>query len=74
MTQSVNDLKYQKYQRVCEEILKEPEIRFAGFVDYMGNLILGDFRNNSLHIHLHCLEDVATFLLLQQETKQKDLS
>ena len=27
----------------CELILKEPEIRFAGFLDMMGNLIVGSF-------------------------------
>jgi hypothetical protein len=25
----------------CELLLKEPEIRFAGFLDMMGNLIAG---------------------------------
>ena len=30
----------------CEELLKEPEIRFAGFLDMMGNLIVGSFRDN----------------------------
>ena len=44
MAQSVDGLKYQKYWRLYEELLKESEIRFAGFVDYMGNLICGDFR------------------------------
>lgn len=44
MTQSLDGLENQKYQRICEELLKEPEIRFAGFVDYMGNLVLGGFR------------------------------
>ncbi|MDH3657882.1 MAG: hypothetical protein OEM77_07075 [Nitrosopumilus sp.] len=29
----------------CELLLKEPEIRFAGFLDMMGNLIAGSFRN-----------------------------
>lgn len=27
----------------CELILKEPEIRFAGFLDMMGNLVTGSF-------------------------------
>ncbi|AFS80574.1 putative membrane protein [Candidatus Nitrosopumilus koreensis AR1] len=30
----------------CELLLKEPEIRFAGFLDMMGNLIVGSFRDN----------------------------
>jgi len=29
----------------CELLLKEPEIRFAGFLDMMGNLVGGSFRN-----------------------------
>ncbi|MHA7647533.1 DUF6659 family protein [Nitrosopumilus sp. S4] len=28
----------------CELLLKEPEIRFAGFLDMMGNLVVGEFR------------------------------
>ena len=31
-------------QLKCQSILKLPEIRFAGFLDYMGNLIVGDFK------------------------------
>ena len=27
----------------CELLLKEPEIRFAGFLDMMGNLVVGSF-------------------------------
>ncbi|NNM35533.1 MAG: hypothetical protein HKO48_00245 [Nitrosopumilus sp.] len=28
----------------CKLLLKEPEIRFAGFLDMMGNLVVGHFR------------------------------
>jgi hypothetical protein len=31
-------------QQKCQAILELPEIRFAGFLDYMGNLIVGDFK------------------------------
>lgn len=31
-------------QQKCQSILELPEIRFAGFLDYMGNLISGGFR------------------------------
>ena len=31
-------------QQRCQSILELPEIRFAGFLDYMGNLIAGDFK------------------------------
>ncbi|MBI1662648.1 MAG: hypothetical protein IS860_03960 [Nitrosopumilus sp.] len=30
----------------CELLLKEPEIRFAGFLDMMGNLVVGSFRDD----------------------------
>jgi len=29
----------------CNLLLKEPEIRFAGFLDMMGNLVVGSFRD-----------------------------
>ncbi|MCA9827747.1 MAG: 4a-hydroxytetrahydrobiopterin dehydratase [Nitrosopumilus sp.] len=44
MNQSSN-VEYQNFQRIYAELLKEPKIRFVGFVDYMGNLIMGGFRN-----------------------------
>ena len=28
----------------CQSILELPEIRFVGFLDYMGNLVVGDFK------------------------------
>ncbi|MDH3313375.1 MAG: hypothetical protein OEM28_09565 [Nitrosopumilus sp.] len=31
-------------QEKCQSILELPEIRFVGFLDYMGNLIVGDFK------------------------------
>jgi len=31
-------------QEKCQAILALPEVRFAGFLDYMGNLIDGDFK------------------------------
>ena len=48
MALSLDGFENQKYSRKIEELLKEPEIRFAGFVDYMGNLILGNFRKGVL--------------------------
>jgi len=44
MSQLKSSFKYQKYQKIYEELLKEPKIRFVGFVDYMGNLLIGGFR------------------------------
>ncbi len=34
----------EKYQKQCEKILSEPEIRFAGIVSEMGKLIAGGFK------------------------------
>ena len=35
----------EKYAQKCESLLKEPEIRFVGFLDMMGNLIEGRFKD-----------------------------
>ena len=45
MALSKDSFEYQKYQKKFEELLEESEIRFAGFIDYMGNLVLGGFRD-----------------------------
>lgn len=37
---SKNKIERQK----CQLILELPNVRFAGFLDYMGNLIVGDFK------------------------------
>ena len=42
------DSKNKTEQQKCQLILKLPEIRFAGFLDYMGNLIVGDFKPGTL--------------------------
>jgi len=34
----------EKYQKQCEKILSEPEIRFAGMISEMGKLISGGFK------------------------------
>jgi hypothetical protein len=33
----------QSYQQKCDRLVKESEIRFAGFLDLMGNLVVGKF-------------------------------
>jgi hypothetical protein len=38
------DSKNKTDQQKCQLILELPEIRFAGLLDYMGNLIVGDFK------------------------------
>ena len=34
------------YQQKCDLLTKQPEIRFAGFLDFMGNLMAGSFRDD----------------------------
>lgn len=36
----------QNYQQKCDFLTKQPEIRFAGFLDMMGNLVAGSFRED----------------------------
>ena len=51
MFQSVNLKEYQLYHEKCNLILQEPEIRFAGFLDSMGNLIAGEFKDRITPFH-----------------------
>ncbi len=37
-------MEYQLHQQKCELLLQDPEIRFAGLLDPMGNLVAGGFR------------------------------
>jgi len=39
------------YHHKCNLLLVEPEIRFAGFLDAMGNLISGGFKNDVIPLH-----------------------
>ena len=38
-------IKNEAYAKKCKSLIQEPEIRFAGFLDMMGNLIEGQFKN-----------------------------
>ena len=51
MFQSVNLKEYQLYHHKCNLLLREPEIRFAGFLDTMGNLIAGGFKDGITPLH-----------------------
>ena len=46
MLQSVNLKEYRLCHQKCNLLLEESEIRFAGFLDPMGNLIAGGFKDN----------------------------
>ncbi len=41
-----NEKEYQLHQQKCELLLQDPEIRFAGLLDPMGNLVAGGFRTD----------------------------
>lgn len=38
------NLDTKKLEQTCEKLVNEPEIRFAGFLDMMGNLVAGKFK------------------------------
>ncbi len=63
MSKSVNLLEYQLYHRKCDLLLQETEIRFAGFLDLMGNLIAGGFREG-----ITPLDEESERLKLHMET------
>jgi hypothetical protein len=44
LSQKVDSEKLRAYKEKCELLLKEPEIRFAGIINSMGNLIAGGFK------------------------------
>ena len=51
MIQSVNLLEHQIYHKKCNLLLQIPELRFAGFLDSMGNLIAGGFKESVTPLH-----------------------
>ena len=51
MLKSVDLLVYQLYHKKCELLLKQPEVRFAGFLDSMGNLIAGGFKEDIMPLN-----------------------
>ncbi len=61
-----------QWNQTCESLLKEPEIRFAGIIDNMGNLVTGKFKEGVLP-----LEDEADRrkmymeLILRVSTRQE---
>jgi len=51
MFQSINLKDYQLCHQKCDLLLQEPEIRFAGFLNPMGTLIAGGFKNGVTPLH-----------------------
>ncbi len=51
MLQAVNLQEYSIYHQKCNLLLQIPELRFAGFLDSMGNLIAGGFKEGVIPLH-----------------------
>ena len=51
MLQAVNLQEYSTYHQKCNLLLQIPELRFVGFLDPMGNLIAGGFKQGVTPLH-----------------------
>ena len=51
MLESVNLQEHYMYHQKCNLLLQIPELRFAGFLDPMGNLIAGGFSEGVTPLH-----------------------
>jgi len=49
--QAVNLQEHYIYHKKCNLLLQIPELRFAGFLDSMGNLIAGGFKEGIIPLH-----------------------
>ena len=62
MSQLEKSNEYYPYEEKCQSLLKEPEIRFAGLINHMGNLVAGGMKEG-----LTPLEDEADMRKLYME-------
>ena len=62
MSQVEKSNEYYQYEEKCQSLLKEPEIRFAGLVNHMGNLVAGGMKKG-----ITPLEDEADMRKLYME-------
>ena len=51
MSKSINLIEHKLFQKQCDLLLENPNIRFAGFLDNMGNLIAGRFKEGLTPLH-----------------------
>ncbi len=51
MLQAVNLQEHCSYHQKCKLLLQIPELRFVGFLDPMGNLIAGGFKQGVTPLH-----------------------
>jgi hypothetical protein len=72
MSQTEKSNEYYMFEQKCQNLLKEPEFRFAGLINPMGNLIAGGMKKG-----LKPLEDDADMrklymeLILRVSTRQE---
>ncbi len=72
MSQVEKSNEYYVFEQKCQNLLKEPEIRFAGLINPMGNLVAGGMKEG-----LEPLEDDADMrklymeLILRVSTRQE---
>ncbi len=72
MSQVEKSNEYYLFEKKCQNLLAEPEIRFAGLINPMGNLVAGGMKNG-----LKPLEDDADMrklymeLILRVSTRQE---
>lgn len=62
MSQIEKSGEYYVFEEKCQDLLKEPEIRFAGIINHMGNLVAGGMKKG-----LKPLEDEADMRKLYME-------
>lgn len=62
MSQVEKSNEYYQYEEKCQTLLKEPEIRFAGIINHMGNLVAGGMKKG-----MTPLEDEADMRKLYME-------
>ena len=62
MSQVEKSDEYYLFEEKCQNLLKEPEIRFAGIINHMGHLVAGGMKKG-----LKALEDEADMRKLYME-------
>ena len=62
MSQVEKSNEYSQYEEKCQSLIKEPEIRFAGLINHMGNLVAGGMKKG-----ITPLEDEADMRKLYME-------
>lgn len=51
MSKSINLIQHKLFQKQCDLLLEDPLVRFAGFLDNMGNLIAGRFKDGIIPLN-----------------------